>query len=74
MKRTLFAVLALVGATAAEPLAHDPGGSGVVLNVITPSAGERAIWAAVALLLLVSSTVVAETGRRATRQNSRDRK
>ena len=74
MKRTVFAVLALGGAMVAAPLAHDPGGSGVVLNVITPSAGERAIWAAVALLLLVSSTVVAETGRRATRQNSRDRK
>ncbi len=31
----------------------------LVLNVITPSGGERAIWAPVALLLLVSSTIVA---------------
>ncbi len=31
----------------------------VVLNLITPSAGERAIWAPVALVLLASSTVVA---------------
>jgi hypothetical protein len=31
----------------------------LVLNLITPSAGERAIWAPVALLLLASSTVVA---------------
>lgn len=31
----------------------------LVLNVITPSAGERAIWAPVALLLLASSTAVA---------------
>jgi len=31
----------------------------LVLNLITPSAGERAIWAPVALLLLVSSAVVA---------------
>ena len=30
-----------------------------VLNLITPSAAERAIWAPVALLLLASSTVVA---------------
>ena len=29
------------------------------LNLITPSAGERAIWAPTALLLLVSSTIVA---------------
>jgi len=29
------------------------------LNLITPSAGERAIWAPTALLLLVSSAVVA---------------
>jgi hypothetical protein len=34
-----------------------------VLNIVTPSAGERAIWAPVALLLLVSSIVVA-VGRR----------
>ncbi|HEX2740279.1 MAG TPA: hypothetical protein VHM69_07510 [Rubrobacter sp.] len=31
----------------------------LVLNLITPSAGERTIWAPVALLLLVSSAVVA---------------
>jgi hypothetical protein len=36
---------------------------GLVLNLITPSAGERAIWAPVALLLLASSTVVAIQGR-----------
>ena len=30
----------------------------LVLNVLTPSAGERAIWAPVALLLLANSTVV----------------
>jgi hypothetical protein len=32
-----------------------------VLNLITPSAGERAIWAPVAFLLLISSSVVAFT-------------
>lgn len=31
----------------------------LVLNLITPSAGERAIWAPVALVLLVSSAMVA---------------
>lgn len=31
----------------------------LVLNLMTPSAGERAIWAPVALLLLASSAVVA---------------
>ena len=31
----------------------------LVLNVITPSGGERAIWAPVALLLLLSSMTVA---------------
>ena len=31
----------------------------LVLNLITPSAGERAIWAPVAFLLLISSTAVA---------------
>lgn len=31
----------------------------LILNLITPSAGERAIWAPTALLLLVSSTIVA---------------
>jgi len=34
----------------------------LVLNLITPSAGERAIWAPVALLLLISSAVVAIKG------------
>src|SRR5688572_5384519 len=33
----------------------------LVLNLITPSAGERAIWAPTALLLLISSAVVAIT-------------
>ena len=33
----------------------------LVLNLITPSAGERAIWAPIAFLLLVSSAVVAFT-------------
>ena len=32
-----------------------------VLNMITPSAGERAIWAPIAFLLLLSSAVVAFT-------------
>lgn len=31
----------------------------LVLNLITPSAGERAIWAPAALLLLISSAIVA---------------
>jgi len=31
----------------------------LVLNLITPSAGERAIWAPVAFLLLMSSVIVA---------------
>ena len=31
----------------------------LVLNVITPSAGERAIWAPVALVMLISSVIVA---------------
>ena len=35
----------------------------LVLNLITPSAGERAIWAPVAVLLLASSTVVATPER-----------
>jgi hypothetical protein len=34
----------------------------LVLNLITPSAGERAIWAPVALLLLATSAVVATKG------------
>jgi hypothetical protein len=33
----------------------------LVLNLITPSAGERAIWAPVAFLLLLSSSIVAFT-------------
>jgi len=33
----------------------------LVLNLITPSAGERAIWAPVAFLLLISSCIVAFT-------------
>ena len=33
----------------------------LVLNLITPSAGERAIWAPTAFLLLISSAVVAIT-------------
>ena len=32
---------------------------GLVLNLITPSAGERALWAPVALVMLVSSVIVA---------------
>lgn len=34
----------------------------LVLNLITPSAGERAIWAPVALLLVISSVTVAFSG------------
>ena len=34
----------------------------LVLNLITPSAGERAIWAPVALLLLASAALVAIEG------------
>jgi hypothetical protein len=33
----------------------------LILNLITPSAGERAIWVPTALLLLISSAVVAIT-------------
>ncbi len=33
-----------------------------ILNLITPSAGERAIWAPTAFLLLISSVVVAWPG------------
>ena len=33
----------------------------LVLNLITPSAGERAIWAPIAFLLLLSSSIVAFT-------------
>lgn len=36
----------------------------VVLNVMTPSEGERLVWTPVALLLLASSIVVAIDGRR----------
>ncbi len=32
---------------------------GLILNLITPSAGERALWAPVTLIMLVSSLVVA---------------
>jgi hypothetical protein len=35
----------------------------LVLNVITPSGGERAVWAPVAAVLLASSLVVAITSR-----------
>lgn len=35
---------------------------GVVLNLITPSAGERAVWAPVALVLLATSAIVALHG------------
>jgi len=34
----------------------------LILNLLTPSAGERAIWAPTALLLLLSSTMVALGG------------
>jgi hypothetical protein len=37
----------------------------LVLNVITPQAGERAIWAPVAVVMLVCSVVVAVAARRA---------
>jgi len=33
----------------------------LVLNLITPSAGERAIWVPIALLLLISSAIMAFT-------------
>ncbi len=36
---------------------------GLVLNLITPSAGERALWAPVTVILLLSSAVVALRGR-----------
>ncbi|NTW97261.1 MAG: hypothetical protein HGB28_01775 [Oscillochloris sp.] len=39
------------------------GALSLVLNLITPSAGERAIWAPVALLLLLSSAAVAIAAR-----------
>ena len=34
----------------------------LILNLLTPSAGERAIWAPIALILLVSSAIVAFSG------------
>ena len=34
----------------------------LILNLITPSAGERALWAPTALLLLISSATVALSG------------
>jgi hypothetical protein len=37
-------------------------GLSFVLNLITPSAGERAIWAPVAFLMLLNSGLVALTG------------
>ncbi|MFZ4655639.1 MAG: hypothetical protein ACOYNY_01410 [Caldilineaceae bacterium] len=37
---------------------------GLILNLITPSAGERAIWAPVAFVLLVSSALVASSKNR----------
>ena len=36
---------------------------GLVLNLITPSAGERALWAPVTLIMLLSSAVVALRAR-----------
>jgi hypothetical protein len=36
----------------------------VLLNAITPSAGERAVWVPVTLLLLLSSLTVAIVARR----------
>jgi hypothetical protein len=36
---------------------------GLVLNLVTPSAGERALWAPVTAILLLSSAVVALQGR-----------
>ena len=38
----------------------------LVLNLITPSAGERAIWAPILLLLLISSLIVAFSSSPAT--------
>ena len=38
------------------------GVAGIVLNLITPSAGERMIWAPVAFLLLALSLLVAISG------------
>lgn len=40
---------------------------GLILNLITPSAGERALWAPVVFVLLVSSLVVATSTNTATR-------
>ncbi len=37
---------------------------GLILNLITPSTGERAIWAPVAFVLLVSSALVASSKNR----------
>ena len=39
-----------------------------MLNLITPSAGERSIWGPVAILLLASSVVVALSGQSPTRR------
>ena len=38
---------------------------GFILNVITPSQGERLLWAPVAFVLLISSVVVARSDSRA---------
>jgi len=35
------------------------GAIGLILNLITPSTGERALWVPVALVMLVSSVIVA---------------
>ncbi len=43
---------------------------GLILNLITPSAGERATWAPVALVLPVCRVVVA-TGKPAQREDNR---
>jgi len=42
----------------------------LVLNLITPSAGERAIWAPTAFLLLISSGIVAFTKSNALLDNA----
>ena len=46
-------------------------GVSLTLNLITPSAGERAIWAPVALLLLATSAVVAMGGPSERRRSRR---
>jgi hypothetical protein len=44
----------------------------LVLNLITPSSGERAIWSPVALALLLSSTAVAVAGGKRASNPERD--